>query len=196
MKVLFRSYSHLSCCNFIPSSSTFVRHDMSMIWVSLQPTFIFLRPLQRPHSPSPLRPCNSWKKQNRHSLDATATKAFHPRTGLPLLSSPVRNAHTHLHTLLQSQSHHLHLQICAFIIINKLTLTLTDSATIDVCAVVCVITTHSPPFISSHLKHYSQILHQCSQWTLNAISRCWNTWQGFLSLWLGYRVCFPQLMYR
>uniref|UniRef100_H3CY00 Atos homolog protein A n=1 Tax=Tetraodon nigroviridis TaxID=99883 RepID=H3CY00_TETNG len=39
--------------------------------------------------PSPLRPCNSWKKQNRHSLDATATKAFHPRTGLPLLSSPV-----------------------------------------------------------------------------------------------------------
>nr|XP_046233576.1 protein FAM214A [Scatophagus argus] len=41
------------------------------------------------HSPSPLRPCNSWKKQNRHSLDATATKAFHPRTGLPLLSSPV-----------------------------------------------------------------------------------------------------------
>uniref|UniRef100_A0A8C9ZEQ5 Atos homolog protein A n=1 Tax=Sander lucioperca TaxID=283035 RepID=A0A8C9ZEQ5_SANLU len=41
------------------------------------------------HSPSPLRPCNSWKKQNRHSLDATATKAFHPCTGLPLLSSPV-----------------------------------------------------------------------------------------------------------
>ncbi|XP_036950913.1 protein FAM214A isoform X2 [Acanthopagrus latus] len=43
----------------------------------------------RAHSPSPLRPCNTWKKQNRHSLDATATKAFHPRTGLPLLSSPV-----------------------------------------------------------------------------------------------------------
>ncbi|XP_029986664.1 atos homolog protein A [Sphaeramia orbicularis] len=43
----------------------------------------------RSHSPSPLRPCNSWKKQNRHSLDATATKAFHPCTGLPLLSSPV-----------------------------------------------------------------------------------------------------------
>uniref|UniRef100_A0A3Q3VPG7 Atos homolog protein A n=1 Tax=Mola mola TaxID=94237 RepID=A0A3Q3VPG7_MOLML len=43
----------------------------------------------RAHSPSPLRPCNSWKKQNRHSLDATATKAFHPHTGLPLLSSPV-----------------------------------------------------------------------------------------------------------
>ncbi|XP_029956291.1 atos homolog protein A [Salarias fasciatus] len=43
----------------------------------------------RAQSPSPLRPCNSWKKQNRHSLDATATKAFHPCTGLPLLSSPV-----------------------------------------------------------------------------------------------------------
>ncbi|XP_034091433.1 LOW QUALITY PROTEIN: protein FAM214A [Gymnodraco acuticeps] len=43
----------------------------------------------RSHSPSPLRPCNTWKKHNRHSLDATATKAFHPCTGLPLLSSPV-----------------------------------------------------------------------------------------------------------
>lgn len=43
----------------------------------------------RAQSPSPLRPYNSWKKQNRHSLDATATKAFHPCTGLPLLSSPV-----------------------------------------------------------------------------------------------------------
>ncbi|XP_078801426.1 atos homolog protein A isoform X1 [Oryzias latipes] len=45
-----------------------------------------------PHTSSPLRPCNSWKKQNRHSLDATATKAFHPYTGLPLLSSPVRSS--------------------------------------------------------------------------------------------------------
>lgn len=43
----------------------------------------------RTHSPSPLRPCNSWRKQNRRSLDSTATKAFHPCTGLPLLSSPV-----------------------------------------------------------------------------------------------------------
>ncbi|CAL8382316.1 unnamed protein product [Arctogadus glacialis] len=43
----------------------------------------------RSHSSSPLRPCNSWKKQNRHSLDGMATKAFHPCTGLPLLSSPV-----------------------------------------------------------------------------------------------------------
>ncbi|XP_068456273.1 atos homolog protein A [Clinocottus analis] len=43
----------------------------------------------RAHGPSPLLPCNSWKKQNRRSLDATATKAFHPCTGLPLLSSPV-----------------------------------------------------------------------------------------------------------
>ncbi|XP_062326583.1 atos homolog protein A [Osmerus eperlanus] len=48
----------------------------------------------RAHSPSPLRPCNSWRKQNRHSLDATATKAFHPCTGLPLLSSPVPQRRT------------------------------------------------------------------------------------------------------
>lgn len=39
--------------------------------------------------PSPLKPCGNWKKQNRHSIDGTATKAFHPCTGLPLLSSPV-----------------------------------------------------------------------------------------------------------
>ncbi|XP_066540928.1 atos homolog protein A [Hoplias malabaricus] len=38
---------------------------------------------------SPLKPCSNWKKQNRHSIDGTATKAFHPCTGLPLLSSPV-----------------------------------------------------------------------------------------------------------
>ncbi|XP_019911519.3 protein FAM214A [Esox lucius] len=41
------------------------------------------------HSPSPLRPCNSWRNHNRHSLDSTLTKVFHPCTGLPLLSSPV-----------------------------------------------------------------------------------------------------------
>ncbi|XP_030620854.1 atos homolog protein A isoform X2 [Chanos chanos] len=40
-------------------------------------------------SPRPETPCNNWKKQNRHSIDGTATKAFHPCTGLPLLSSPV-----------------------------------------------------------------------------------------------------------
>uniref|UniRef100_A0A1A8NXU8 Atos homolog protein A n=1 Tax=Nothobranchius pienaari TaxID=704102 RepID=A0A1A8NXU8_9TELE len=49
----------------------------------------------RPHCPAPLRPCNSWKKQNRHSLDATTTKAFHPCTGLPLLSSPVPQRKNH-----------------------------------------------------------------------------------------------------
>ncbi|XP_018598892.1 protein FAM214A-like isoform X1 [Scleropages formosus] len=38
---------------------------------------------------SPLKPCNIWNTQNRRSLDGTATKAFHQRTGLPLLSSPV-----------------------------------------------------------------------------------------------------------
>nr|XP_033776506.1 protein FAM214A [Geotrypetes seraphini] len=30
-----------------------------------------------------------WKKHNFRSLDGTSTKAFHPQTGLPLLSSPV-----------------------------------------------------------------------------------------------------------
>ncbi|XP_062484228.1 atos homolog protein A isoform X3 [Pezoporus occidentalis] len=32
---------------------------------------------------------NTWRKHNFRSLDGTSTKAFHPRTGLPLLSSPV-----------------------------------------------------------------------------------------------------------
>ncbi|KAG7279290.1 hypothetical protein CRUP_025108 [Coryphaenoides rupestris] len=58
-------------------------------WTSLEMTPPPPSTVLRAHSPSPLRPCNSWKKQNRHSLDATATKAFHPCTGLPLLSSPV-----------------------------------------------------------------------------------------------------------
>uniref|UniRef100_A0A8C1HW51 Atos homolog protein A n=1 Tax=Cyprinus carpio carpio TaxID=630221 RepID=A0A8C1HW51_CYPCA len=44
-------------------------------------------------SPAPVQSnhtsCSNWKKQNRHSIDGTATKAFHPCTGLPLLSSPV-----------------------------------------------------------------------------------------------------------
>ncbi|XP_009292055.2 atos homolog protein A isoform X3 [Danio rerio] len=40
-------------------------------------------------SPTPLKSCGNWKKQTRHSIDGTATKAFHPCTGLPLLSSPV-----------------------------------------------------------------------------------------------------------
>ncbi|XP_051953009.1 protein FAM214A-like isoform X3 [Xyrauchen texanus] len=40
------------------------------------------------HPPFPLKPCSNWK-QDRHSIDRTATKAFHPCTGLPLLSSPV-----------------------------------------------------------------------------------------------------------
>nr|XP_056721869.1 atos homolog protein A isoform X2 [Euleptes europaea] len=30
-----------------------------------------------------------WQRNNFHHLDGTSTKAFHPRTGLPLLSSPV-----------------------------------------------------------------------------------------------------------
>ncbi|XP_015198519.1 atos homolog protein A isoform X2 [Lepisosteus oculatus] len=43
---------------------------------------------------SPLKPFNIWKKQNRHSIDGTATNAFHPCTGLPLLSSPVPQRRT------------------------------------------------------------------------------------------------------
>ncbi|KAG6939730.1 family with sequence similarity 214 member A [Chelydra serpentina] len=37
----------------------------------------------------PLKHSSIWRKHNFHSLDGTITKAFHPRTGLPLLSSPV-----------------------------------------------------------------------------------------------------------
>ncbi|XP_035889583.1 protein FAM214A isoform X3 [Phyllostomus discolor] len=37
----------------------------------------------------PLKHSNIWHKHNFHSLDGTSTRAFHPRTGLPLLSSPV-----------------------------------------------------------------------------------------------------------
>ncbi|KAM9312669.1 atos homolog protein A [Gastrophryne carolinensis] len=36
-----------------------------------------------------LRPSNNWRKKGFHSLDGISTKAFHPCTGLPLLSSPV-----------------------------------------------------------------------------------------------------------
>ncbi|XP_068131568.1 atos homolog protein A isoform X2 [Hyperolius riggenbachi] len=39
--------------------------------------------------PVPLRPSNNWRKKGFHSLDGVSTKAFHPCTGLPLLSSPV-----------------------------------------------------------------------------------------------------------
>ncbi|MGH0132221.1 UNVERIFIED_CONTAM: hypothetical protein FKN15_021642 [Acipenser sinensis] len=48
--------------------------------------------LSNVNAPSPLKPCNVWKKQNRRSLDGIAAKAFHPCTGLPLLSSPNVNA--------------------------------------------------------------------------------------------------------
>ncbi|XP_070278635.1 atos homolog protein A isoform X2 [Myotis yumanensis] len=37
----------------------------------------------------PLKHSTVWRKHNFHSLDGTVTRAFHPRTGLPLLSSPV-----------------------------------------------------------------------------------------------------------
>ncbi|XP_011228879.1 protein FAM214A isoform X3 [Ailuropoda melanoleuca] len=37
----------------------------------------------------PLKHSSVWQKHNFPSLDGTSTRAFHPRTGLPLLSSPV-----------------------------------------------------------------------------------------------------------
>ncbi|XP_058150208.1 atos homolog protein A isoform X2 [Dasypus novemcinctus] len=37
----------------------------------------------------PLKHSSIWRKHNFHSLDGTSTRAFHPQTGLPLLSSPV-----------------------------------------------------------------------------------------------------------
>ncbi|XP_006898312.1 PREDICTED: protein FAM214A-like, partial [Elephantulus edwardii] len=37
----------------------------------------------------PLKQSNIWQKHHFHSLDGTSTRAFHPQTGLPLLSSPV-----------------------------------------------------------------------------------------------------------
>uniref|UniRef100_A0A8C7RYF9 Atos homolog protein A n=1 Tax=Oncorhynchus mykiss TaxID=8022 RepID=A0A8C7RYF9_ONCMY len=45
-------------------------------------------------TPPGTEPCNSRRKHNRHSLDSTLTKAFHPCTGLPLLSSPVPQRRT------------------------------------------------------------------------------------------------------
>ncbi|XP_060240739.1 atos homolog protein A isoform X2 [Meriones unguiculatus] len=36
-----------------------------------------------------LKHSSAWRKHNFHSLDGTSTRAFHPQTGLPLLSSPV-----------------------------------------------------------------------------------------------------------
>ncbi|KAK6475179.1 protein FAM214A-like [Huso huso] len=58
-------------------------------------------------APSPLKPCNVWKKQNRRSLDGIAAKAFHPCTRLPLLSSPVpqRRTQTGYFDLATSLSH-------------------------------------------------------------------------------------------
>ncbi|XP_065703259.2 atos homolog protein A isoform X2 [Patagioenas fasciata] len=41
-----------------------------------------------------LKHTNTWRKHNCRSLDGTSTKAFHPRTGLPLLSSPVPQRRT------------------------------------------------------------------------------------------------------
>ncbi|XP_053451105.1 atos homolog protein A isoform X2 [Nycticebus coucang] len=41
-----------------------------------------------------LKHSNVWRKHNFHSLHGTSTRAFHPQTGLPLLSSPVPHRKT------------------------------------------------------------------------------------------------------
>ncbi|XP_008052125.1 protein FAM214A isoform X2 [Carlito syrichta] len=54
----------------------------------------YLSPYERPKNTevlqrTTLKHSNVWRKHNFHSLDGTSTRAFHPQTGLPLLSSPV-----------------------------------------------------------------------------------------------------------
>lgn len=68
---------------------------------------------------------------------------------------------------------------------HRHTQTLTDSVIVGVHAVVFVITPHSQPFISSHLRHYSQYFHQRKKWACecyNIIKRLWHIWQVFLLL--------------
>ncbi|XP_056134650.1 atos homolog protein A [Lampris incognitus] len=87
-----KTHTHLQTCAQVLSTATQDENQAPRVSTSSSSPSPETQPAStvlRAHSPSPLRPCNSWKKQNRHSLDATATKAFHPCTGLPLLSSPV-----------------------------------------------------------------------------------------------------------
>ncbi|XP_074150638.1 atos homolog protein A isoform X2 [Sminthopsis crassicaudata] len=58
-----------------------IREDCSSRCERLKNTEV-LRTISVKHS-------SIWQKHNFHSLDGTSTKAFHPQTGLPLLSSPV-----------------------------------------------------------------------------------------------------------
>ncbi|XP_072472364.1 atos homolog protein A [Notamacropus eugenii] len=58
-----------------------IREDCSFRCEQLKNTEV-LRTISVKHS-------SVWRKRNFHSLDGTSTKAFHPQTGLPLLSSPV-----------------------------------------------------------------------------------------------------------
>ncbi|XP_036591005.1 protein FAM214A [Trichosurus vulpecula] len=58
-----------------------IREDCSSRCERLKSTEV-LRTISVKHS-------SVWRKHNFHSLDGTSTKAFHPQTGLPLLSSPV-----------------------------------------------------------------------------------------------------------
>ncbi|KAG9341160.1 hypothetical protein JZ751_019599, partial [Albula glossodonta] len=80
-------HSHLQDENHDPSASSTstspLQKDLSICPEAAQNGTVL-----RENGQVPLKPCNIWKKQNRHSIDGTATKAFHPCTGLPLLSSP------------------------------------------------------------------------------------------------------------
>ncbi len=80
---------------------------------------------------------------------------------------------------------------------HRHTQTLTDSVIVGVHAVVFVITPHSQPFISSHLRHYSQCFHQRKKWACecyNVIKRLWKYLAGVFTV-AGPLSCWPGLMY-
>ncbi|XP_035251624.1 protein FAM214A-like [Anguilla anguilla] len=84
--------SHLQDENHDPSaSSTSARLQRDL---RVCPETAQIGTILRATGQVPPKPCNIWKKQNRHSIDGTATNAFHPCTGLPLLSSPVPQRRT------------------------------------------------------------------------------------------------------
>ncbi|XP_061077295.1 atos homolog protein A isoform X2 [Conger conger] len=86
-------YSHLQDENLDPSASStstsLLQRDPKVCPETAQ-----IGTILRATGQVPPKPCNIWKKQNRHSIDGSATNAFHPCTGLPLLSSPVPQRRT------------------------------------------------------------------------------------------------------
>ena len=141
--------------------------------------------IQRAHSPSPLRPCNSWKKQNRHSLDATATKAFHPHTGLPLLSSPVRSTHTHTPTLFCTVTVIVSFYVCICYHLHRLTHShtqaLTTSGMVTACALVYF---HNSTFTALYFRPSEASLTvitpaQEDIWMF-VMNKCWHVWHSYI----------------